>query len=312
MAASVDDVVLTSFVADSEGLKDLDSIVRQRCQDMGSTGDINYKVTRRDSLQYTTEDIEEVLKERNGKETHIESVVMQAEVKQTGLKFAVTFDEDVTISGESGNRANLVLLTSDVRALLHDRMKSRGASNSRTRAISAVAAFIVGMFGFMQFTSAYSNNNLNKSQAQYSQSAIVRDKQMRQENADIQGLVTQYRQSPPSGTVDALGFLAQAEMLQLRIVTDQNNQNINTPVDNYNNPWWVDTFFLPFLIGAALSGLVYGIGYLLYPPGGAVFLIGDEIRRQARLAQIRERLVWGIGVSFILGIASGIATTAIF
>jgi hypothetical protein len=312
MAASINEVILTSFVADPEGLRDLDSIVRQRCQDMTPPYAISYKVTRRDSLRYDTEDIETLLKERNGEETHIESVEIQAEVEQNGLKFFVSFGRNVTISGESEDRANLVLLASDVRALIRDHMKSRGSGNWRVRVmIAALAAFFIGLFGFAQFTSVYSSNNSEKYNAQYQRFAMTADAQMRRENTNIQSLITKYRQSPPNGTVDAIKFLTQVQILQLGILDDQNTQNISAPIGNSNDPWWVASAFLPIVIGIVLAGLAFGIGYLVYPRAEAVFLIGEEIRRQVRLAKIRDRLIWSIGATFILGIASGIVATAI-
>jgi hypothetical protein len=176
MSASIDDVVLTSFAVDSEGLKDLDSIVRQRCQDMGSSCKITYKVTRRDSLRYTTENIEEILKERNGRESRIDSVVLRIQDERDDLKFDVSFDNRIRIIGESENRADLVLLASDIRALIRERMKTRGSISWSARTTIAIATFFLGMFGFMQFTSIVSNNNISSFDAQYRQASIVSDR----------------------------------------------------------------------------------------------------------------------------------------
>jgi hypothetical protein len=314
MAASIDDIVLTSFVADAEGFRDLDSIVRQRCKEIDSGSVIEYKIVRKDSLRYATEDIEDLLKERNGQETRVESVTMQVKAgPDTDLKFAVRFADDVRIDGECEDRANLVLLASDVRTVVRERMKSRGSTSWRWRMWSAVGAFFIGMFGFMQFTTTYSNSQLNASDTQLARSSVVQNSVMRKEDTIVQSVITRYQnQLAGRSSTGQLSFLVQAEVLQLDNLISQNKQAITTSVSNsYADPWWVNSFFLPFAIGAVLAGLVLGIGYLIYPRTEAVFLVGDEVRRQAKLAQRRERIIWGIGTTFILGVASGVVAGVI-
>lgn len=313
MEASLNEIVLQSFRVDGEGFRDIDSIVRQRCREIDPDASIEYDILRKDSLRYRTEDIEDLIKERNGDETRIRNVTMTA---RTGdprrLKFVVEFSKDIRITGEASDRANLVLLASDVRALVRERMKSRTPLSDRARTIITLIALVLGLAGYFVFSTYYTNNFDARSNRLYSESQALQSKENRAEISSYQAMLRKYQTSiPPASQSAELAFLVQDALLELRtsLAEDQSYQSSYSTYPQ--EPWWGNSIYLTAASGILLAGLVGGLSYVFYPKTGATFIIGDEVRREARKARRREHLIWGIGVTFVLGIVSGIIVSAI-
>ena len=311
--ASLNEIVLSSFRVDEEGFRDIDSIVRQRCREMDPDASVEYCILRKDSLRYRTEDIEDLIKERNGDETRIRNVTMTARTEDPRrLQFVVEFSKDLRITGEASDRANLVLLASDVRALVRERMKSRTAISDRARYAATLIALLLGCAGYFVFSTSYTNNFNTKSNQLYNRSQAAQGKENLGEISSYKAMLRRYGTSIPSASQSAqLAFLVQDSLLVLRtsLAYDQSSQS-SYDIDS-QEAWWGDSIYLLFASGILLAGLVRGVSYLLYPRTGAAFLIGDEVRREARNARWRERIIWGIGVTFLLGIASGIVVSAV-
>jgi hypothetical protein len=116
MASQIDEMVLENFRVGEDGFRDLDSIVRRRCDT------VKYYIYRGSALGgYDTGDVEDLLKERNGAETRIRSVSLHASGPEA-LRFNVAFDSIVVITGECGDTARLALLRTEARAVIQDRM----------------------------------------------------------------------------------------------------------------------------------------------------------------------------------------------
>ncbi len=75
MSAQIEERIVERFRLKGEALRDLDAILRQRCQEMDPALSLAYNVRRADGLTYSTNDVEEVLRERNGAETAVISLV---------------------------------------------------------------------------------------------------------------------------------------------------------------------------------------------------------------------------------------------
>src|ERR1017187_1067699 len=152
MAGQIDEEVSHNFIVSEDDFKDLDAIVRRHCDT------VRYYVYKGSILGgYDTDDVEVLLEERNGSGTKIRSVILQA-TGSDGLKFNVDFQEVVGINGESEDRASLVLLATEARGLIRDRMK--GVTPQRRNILYAVAAifFFVGYLAFQQYQISYANS----------------------------------------------------------------------------------------------------------------------------------------------------------
>src|ERR1700730_16639420 len=117
MAGQIDEEVLETFIVGEDDFKDLDAIVRRHCDV------VKYYVYRGSALGgYDTDDVEVLLKERNGSGAKIESIMLHG-TGSDRLKFNVNFEDTVIINGECDDRASLALLTTETRGLIQDRMK---------------------------------------------------------------------------------------------------------------------------------------------------------------------------------------------
>jgi hypothetical protein len=313
LPASLDEIVLRSFRVDTEALRNLDSIARQRASEIYDSLSIEYDVLRADSLKYTTSDIEELIRERNGTETQILSVKLRiGKEKDNRFNFEVTFTQHVKISGESDDRASLILLASDVRSLIREQMRSRRSIGLRTRIIAAVSVGAIACITFMAYGSQYLNSFYAKTNTQYNHLEQADDRNIASAVKSMQQTLSKYQAQAHSNSIASeQKFMSEAEVAQLRYDIT-NGLSISNPAGlTPNSPWWADS--LPAFLGVwiVISAITWSVSYLIYPPAGAVFLIGDEIRRQAKQTKLRERLVWGIGATFVLGIASALVATMI-
>lgn len=299
MAGQIDEEVLYSFRVSEDDFKDLDSIVRRHCQI------VRYYIYRGSTLGgYDTDDVEVLLKERNGSGTKIESVMLHA-TGADDLKFNVNFHDTLGINGECEDRASLVLLATETRGLIRDRMK--GGTPQRRYILYAVAVIFLflGYLGFQQYQISYANR--------FTAAQTINDNRAN----------TAFRQKENAATIPTQTLLSQAEnalskhdlgaevaiLLQEQI--EQWRQEIisssEEPVGPVSNPpSWSTSYWLAVTVGCATALAAAGIvGYLILPSNRSVFLIGDEKRRQERAKQLRTNIKWvviaGIAVSVISG-----------
>lgn len=167
LPASIDEIVAESFRVNVEAFKNLDSILQQRCHESSSNLYVEYLVSRADSLKYTTRDIDDITRERNGSETRIKSVLAKISgAENSDLTFSVQFSDRVKISGESDDRAALVLLASDVRSLLREEVKTRSSITWWVRMLITMGGFFLGLLGSQLVGASYSSNFYNQLDAQ--------------------------------------------------------------------------------------------------------------------------------------------------
>src|SRR5271154_4386656 len=112
MIAQLGDLVLENFRADEDGFRDLDSVVRKHCDT------VTYYVHKTWAIgDYNTDDVETLVKDRNGTETKIESVLLRA-AGADGMKFNIEFNDELAMNGECEDRAPLVLLATDAGSVM--------------------------------------------------------------------------------------------------------------------------------------------------------------------------------------------------
>jgi hypothetical protein len=227
MTSQVSDIVLENFRISEEDFRDLDSVIRRHCQT------VKYYVHKGRSLgDYDTADVEDVVNDRNGAETRIESVLLHA----TGadeLKFSIEFFNEVAMNGECADRARLVLLATDVRSVIRDRMKGGTPKRNTILQVVAIVFLIVGYLGFQQIQNSYVNEFNARNMAQVSQSAeVASQKQANTLILSNQRLLSEATTALSRHDVNAeIGFLIQQQIGQLHqeITSEQATAAITGP-----------------------------------------------------------------------------------
>jgi hypothetical protein len=296
VAGQIDEEVLETFRVNEDDLKDLDSIVRRHCQT------VKYYVYRGSALGgYDTDDMEVVLKERNGSEAKIESVMLHA-IGPDGLKFNVYFQDNLGISGESEDRASLVLLATEARGLILDRMKGGIPQRRNILCAIAIVFFFVGYLIFQQYQIS-SANRFDAVQAAQGD-RITAEYQQQEETAAVptQALLSQAKSALSKHDMSAeMTVLLQQQIQQWSQEIITNEEPVLPASDP---PSWSTSYWLAVTVGLGTTLVAVSIfGYLVLPSNRSVFLIGDERRKQERAKQLRANIKWviiaGIAISVI-------------
>jgi len=316
MPGNVDEQISNTFVIDGETLRDLDALIRRYRDDIDGTAEVGYFVHRVDGFEYATDEIEDVLRERNGAQTRIDSI--RAEIRGSNvIRFRIYFAEEIDIRGGCEDRAKLLALVTDVRALVRDRIiKGRRWKRNTVIGWAAVACFLIGYFGFQIFQNTYTGQVEARRQQAYVERSEPYTKQLAAANPSSQVLgeqVDQAKKALAQGDLRAeVSFLVQQQIEQLRQqIIEQQEQAVAKYPYGIVAPWWASNWWAAVAVGVIASLFAAGIVYFLLPALGTTFMIGDEIVRQRRRSGRREKIIWGVGVAFIVGIASGIIASLV-
>lgn len=166
MTARISEKTVKSFRVRPEALLDLDAIVRQRSHEINPNADIEYNVERKDNYSFSTGDIEQILSERNGRETAIVSLTLAVK-RSDELQLRVIFGDGITIWGYAEDRARFLLLVADVRTVIRERMAGRASRlvPNHWRVIIPLLAAVIVMVGLITLASTL----LDTQSAQYDQ-----------------------------------------------------------------------------------------------------------------------------------------------
>lgn len=304
MTAQVADMVLENFRIGEDGFRDLDSVVRRHCET------VTYYVHKGRSLgDYQTDDVEDLLKDRNGAETGIESVLLHATGVER-LKLNIEFGNELVMNGECEDRARLVLLATDARSVMRDRMKGRTPKRKTILQTVAIVFFVLGYLGFQQIQGWSSDRFDAALVTQTRQSDAATRQQLSSVILSTQGLLSQATSALSRHNLNAeVDFLVQQQIRQLnqQITSDKGSvAAIGEIPTNQNPPGWSTSGWLLLGVACAAAAVAAGIGYLVVPNSNSIFLIGDEKRRQDRLGKIRTNLIWTIGGGIIVSVVAGL------
>jgi hypothetical protein len=302
-------MVLENFRISAEDLRDLDSVVQRHCQT------VKYYVHKGSSLgDYDTADVEDVVNDRNGAETRIESILLHA-TGADGLKFNIEFEDLVGMNGECADRARLVLLATDVRSVIRDRMKGATPRRKTVLQVAAVVFFILGYLVFQQIQNSYANDFNARYTAQASQSSDAESlERVSTAILSTQGLLSQATTALSRHNLNAeVDFLVQQQISPLRqeIASDKASMTALTSSSDASGdpgtpPSWSTSGWLVLAVALAMAAIAVGFGYLLLPSSKSVFFIGDEKRRQERINNRRTQIRWTIVGGFMVSIVSGL------
>jgi hypothetical protein len=299
MAGQINEEVLDNFIVSEDDLKELDVIVRQRSEA------VRYYVYKGSAVAgYDTDDVEVLLKDRNGSGTKIESVRLHA-TGEDELRFNVNFHDTVSIDGECDDKDRLVALAIETRGLIRDRMKGGTAQRRNILFSVVVIFFVLGYLGFQQYQNSYTNRFYAAQTAQADRTNAVYRQKQNSATIPTRTLLSQATNALSRHNLSAeIGVLLQQQIEQWRqqLITSEE------PIIKYSNPpSWSTSYGLAFAIACAVAAAAAGVvAYLVLPNSGSIFLIGDEKRRQERAKQVRSNIKWVIIGGVIVSVVSSL------
>jgi len=133
VSGRVSEVISPSYRINENALRDLDAIVRNRCEEIVPSPKLTYKVTREDNFSYPTDNVADIINERNTPQTKITSVTLEVSHGDAiELKLQFSLADGIVIDATAEDRAKLSLLASDLRNLVRDEMGARGGKRGRS------------------------------------------------------------------------------------------------------------------------------------------------------------------------------------
>jgi hypothetical protein len=121
MTGHINELIASRFVVNADTLKEFDSLIRLHRDDIDPNAIVRYSIRRADSYKFDTEDIEDVIRERNGPGTRIVSIKLEVRGSRL-LNFDVDLANKIRLRGNCEDRAKLLALVTDIRGLMQDRM----------------------------------------------------------------------------------------------------------------------------------------------------------------------------------------------
>jgi hypothetical protein len=204
-----------------------------------------------------------------------------------------------------------VLLATEARSVIQDRVKGRRPRRATILQFVALVCLALGYFGFQSFQSFYTNHFNAQHEAQAKKVAAPYQRELKAVEPSNHTLLNEATTALAKHNISSeLGFLLEQQIIQLRQDVIFANEN-QTPViaDPAVPPSWSRSFWLAVAVAVAFAGIVTGIGYLVLPSDESVFLIGGEKRGQQRLSIRRERITWSIIVAFLVGVAASLVSS---
>lgn len=340
MPASVDEQLTESFRVTERALRDLDSIAQKSVAALNPTGAVRYRVTRAGRYEVDASDINAVVSERNGQSSRLTGISILID-GGPALKVEVVIEEGIRIFGSGVDDPSFEHLIQEIRALAQDSMKGRKA-----RVLGLPWFFfiplLVGLLCYVLYAllvifpqeqewATYNSKveqyykDRDAQEAAYANCAkgrsteeAERERLGARRDLQVKDLAQQGAMLVKKGTIDErLRYLVKVLASEAQYSTDIDaitSTECKYPelsgfprldLTNRSDSWlWG---LLPYISTA----LALGILVLVSRRPERVFLIGSGVERQAKAERIRDRWLWGVVATLILGIVSSVAATLI-
>jgi len=269
---------------------------------------VTYAVVRRDALSYVTTDVDEILKERNGSETALRDVVLVVDHGED-VRIRLAFSDDgVELDAGANDRAKLLLLASDLRALARDRMRGRGGETRNRYVQQLIIPVLLLVCGalFLGLSERVRDNQSDAYDREVAAYRIESDRLAEAEKAEAVVAERTAERLLSGGTLEEqIDFLVQREGAAA-------NEEANRPsfpeFPDIGDPLYLGLpgLLLSFMIAGLLA---LAARFVLAPAAEHVFLLGDEIARRQKRDKLRQNVIWGVGVAFAVGVLSSLAVT---
>jgi len=192
-------------------------------------------------------------------------------------------------------------------------MKGRTPRRKAILQVIAVVFFILSYLGFQQIQTSASNRFNAAQLAQASQSDTATRQELASTIASTQRVLSQATSALSRHDHNAeVDFLVQQQIQQLRqqISSDKGSMaSIGETPGNQDPPGWTTSGWLLLAVASATAAVAVGVGYLVTPSSGSIFLIGDEKRRQDRADRRRTQIIWTIGGGFAVSVVASLFLT---
>lgn len=313
MPAQINEMLLDRFRVDAETLRDLDAILHQRGQEIDPNVDILYQIWRRDGLQYETRDIEEVLRERNGPETGLTTLVAKS-IDSTALELALTLSDSLKLHLKSEDRGKAVFAASDLRSLARERMRASASPFPVSHTFIAMAVAMLTFFGVF----FYDMWESDRRSAEYDAARAVWEQEyeawQQNRSSRAQQKAESFRAQADAAiasgsTDDRLNLLIEQQARELEEAARVDRDRPESPDYESSN---ISSMLLTYGAAVAAFGLTRVSLALAWPERQSFFLIGDGLVRDRKRQQRRERWVWGVAISLGLGVISSILASRFF
>lgn len=306
MSGRVSEVISPSYRINENALRDLDAIVRNRCEEIVPSPKLTYKVTREDNFSYPTDNVADIINERNTPQTKITSVTLEVSHGDAiELKLQFSLADGIVIDATAEDRAKLSLLASDLRNLVRDEMGARGGKRGRSsnlllRRLPAIP-LACGLFVVIFLLSAvayriYKEPAYSAAEAQY-------DQQVETELREFDAKAGAAKASNETNV--KIDFLIDLFVSARHKAAEGDDSPVYGPY-----PWILGR--TSFTIGIVIAGVIgWFVILFVIPNPERLFLFGDQIARQQRRDKRRSQVIWGVLIAFLVGVASSIAASAI-
>lgn len=314
------------FVINEEGIRKINDILVRRGQNLQISSMPVYKIRRSDFFSYETSDIQDLLKEENSQTQKIEMLTVEM-TSGDEISVYLKFEQDTQLKVSGTDRDKVFLIFSDLKQYLQSDINSTVGSSTLQNIFSLqnfILIFFIMMITWITFVdiryqsiSRRNDEKYNEAYKAYSTQVAeyeksLEEKKMEEQKASDEAISTAIASN---STDEKLNFVIQ----QYQSKPSQEIDDPNYPdfPETESSESWFDQMFsrISFLaiIGLTLTLLWLGakwVSRLFFSRN--LFLIGKEIGRNARRNSIKDKILWGIVIAFVVGILSSIAVLIMF
>jgi hypothetical protein len=307
MTAKFDEDIASRFQITAEGLRTLDALLRAR---RAPADTLEFEVSRRDGVTYTTPDVEDIVKEQNGRETALLSV--QIRLKGADLQCHLILHHAIRLRISGEDRAQVVLLTQELKNVARDQF-------ARRRRIPAIIAFaiagivaILTMFVILGVADHQSRDasarldNYITTDRQASLKTYESNKDMAQKALQRVNSALERQDYASSGDSTKAMLAAMQVSLQAQILADDRAMSPVIPFNSSSTliERWGLVGFMGMPLGAALVTTL--LIRLFNGSTSSVFLVGSEVVRNKKRETLMQNLIWIVGVGLTVAVVGGL------
>ncbi len=267
MGASVSHEFDKGFYLDEERLRKINSIISERLKQVDNDFSPTFQLHRQDNYTYSTNDINDIIEEENSDYKKITTLNIKFEERldeqDVPLKISLKFDKSSCFfEMEGDDRDYIYLFYSDLREYISNEVCKIRRIFRKT--VKNILLYI-SLIGMISITILMMLSLQQKDELSITTEIALESKEI---------------------------------MTKIDHLIELSSQNSSL---RETNPYiGVMLFSVILILLATISSGIVSIIYKLRP--NSIFLFGKEIGREETRKKWRERLIWGIGLAFFLGL----------
>ena len=255
------------FLLDEERIRKINHILQERLKIFDDEAEPKYKVYHSDSLVYETTNIEDIVKEENSSWKKIIRITVLADYPGKVI-LTLDFDSDGTVLLIDGSgRDNVYLLFSDLREYLENEVTTVKVYPWLRRLVTGIV-FLILMLPFLYFSfSIYRIPHIDRD---------VVDSVIADDDVHVK-----------------IDFLIESSYLSRSVFRNPMIQILMT----------IGSMVLVMIITLIGPDAIARPYRYLVPTN--LFLLGKESGRYNQRVALRGKIVWGVGIALVVGVAAG-------